>query len=666
MFRLRRGRSVLVVAGLAIVAITASSQEPQIRRTIRFDPNFSIVAPPDPEPGDAGSPGNDPEAGVPQVTAPDPECTYFVNQPQYSAAGPEMLRGNGDVEVAYSNATIAGALTDQVAHSLPKLGTGNPVSLGNPFVSRIDFRIFSVLQQKNIAPANLTTDAEFLRRATLDLTGRIPTPQQSADFAASTNPQKRSDTIDRLLNSPEWVDRWTMWLGDLLHNNSNSAQINRGTPGRDALQQYIRASVLQNKPYNQMVTELINGLGDSYTAGPANFILGGTMSMGPAQDTYDRQWVQAATMFLGVKHFDCLLCHDGAGHLDGVNLWGSHTTRAQAWGMAAFFSRTRITRPAGTTWTIAEAATGGYNLNTNSGNRPQRAASTAVRSPVLPRYLFSGRQLAAADNFRPILAQELTKDFQFARATVNYVWAHFFTVGIVDPPDAFDLDRLDPKLPPPAPWTLQPSNPELLDELARSFINSGYDLKALMREITNSQAYQLSSQYPGTWDPAYARLYARHLIRRLDSEELVDAIVQSSGVANNMTITLGSGATTVIPWAMQLPETTVPGGGVGNFLNNFLRGDRDENGRRGDVSTTQALALMNDAVVVNRVQSTAGWLSATLRLDAEQHAISPGNVSEHPIAQSHHGRVERRGSRSSRRVCAWTTPATSCGASTTK
>src|SRR6185295_15811419 len=107
--------------------------------------------------------------------------------------------------------------------------------------------------------------------------------------------------------------------------------------------------------------------------------------------------------------------------------------------MAAFFSRTRITRPAGATWNITEAAAGGYNLNTNSGNRPNRAPGNGVTSPVLPRYLFSGRQLGAADNFRVVLAQELTKDLQFSRATVNYVWAHFFTLGIVDPPDAFDL-----------------------------------------------------------------------------------------------------------------------------------------------------------------------------------------------------------------------------------
>jgi hypothetical protein len=219
----------------------------------------------------------------------------------------------------------------------------------------------------------------------------------------------------------------------------------------------------------------------------------------------------------------------------------------------------------------------------------------------MPRYIYSGRSVAATEDFRRVLAQELTADIQFARATVNYLWAHFFGAGIVDPPDAFDLDRLDPRNPPPTPWTVQPSHPELLDELARSFANNGFDLKKLMREIANSQAYQLSSRYEGTWDVSYARYFARHMVRRLHSEELADAIVQSSGVPNNMTI---ANYPAPLQWTMQLPDTILPGGGVSTFLNAFLRGDRDENPRRGDLAATQALTLMNDNFVISRVRNS--------------------------------------------------------------
>jgi hypothetical protein len=99
-----------------------------------------------------------------------------------------------------------------------------------------------------------------------------------------------------------------------------------------------------------------------------------------------------------------------------------------------------------------------------------------------------------------VLAREVTSDFQFARAAVNYLWKEFFGIGIVDPPDFFDPLRLDENNPPPAPWTLQPSHPALLRELAQDFVSNGYNLKDLMRKMVNSQAYQLSSRYNGTWN----------------------------------------------------------------------------------------------------------------------------------------------------------------------
>ena len=544
------------------------------------------------------------EQAAPPPPVAEPECSFFTNFQQYSAAAWTGTERQPSWDISFRRMSEASARTAEVAQALPAGDESRQVNYQWAWLSRIDSHIFPVLQQQNIPPAAQTTDAEFLRRVTLDLTGRIPTALQTQQFLADTNPQKRAQAINRLLDSPEWVDRWTMWLGDLLKNSSASSQINRGPQGRTALYEFIKSSLQDNKPYNQFVSELISGSGDTYVSGPASFILGGRMSMGPVQDTYDRQWVQSATMFLGLRNFDCLLCHDGQGHLEGVNLWASQVKRSEAWGLAAFFSRTRLRRngDSGTSFIVSDAANGGYNLNTTSGNRPTRAPSEETQSPVLPRYPFSGRQLTAADDFRAVLAQELTNDLQFARATVNYLWEHFFGIGIVDPPDAFDLARLDPNASLPEPWTLQPSHPELLDTLARYFVSQGFDLKALMREICNSRAYQLSSRYEGNWDVSYTRFYARHLIRRLDAEELADAVVQSSGVANNMTVPLGGGVNTTVPWAMQLPETTLPRGPVGTFLDSFLRGDRDETLRSGELSAAQALALMNDSFIINRVR----------------------------------------------------------------
>src|SRR5262249_1096591 len=153
-----------------------------------------------------------------------------------------------------------------------------------------------------------------------------------------------------------------------------------------------------------------------------------------------------------------------------------------------------------------------------------------------------------------------------------------FGRGIVDPPDQFDPVRLDPDNPPPDPWALQPSNPRLLNALAQRFVDSGYDLKGLMRDITNSNAYKLASEYNGQWDVSWEPLFARKFVRRLWGEEIHDAVIQSSGVMPSYKVTgfsdQGFGNVTFV---MQLPDTVnQPGGTMTTLLDNFMRGNRDD------------------------------------------------------------------------------------------
>ena len=221
------------------------------------------------------------------------------------------------------------------------------------------------------------------------------------------------------------------------------------------------------------------------------------------------------------------------------------------------------------------------------------------------------------------LARKITSDFQFARASVNYLWAHFFGRGIVDPPNQFDPARLDPDNPPPEPWTLQPSNARLLNALAKRFAEGGYNLKALMREIANSDAYQLSSRYPGKWDPAWEKLFARKSVRRLWAEEIHDAIAQSSGLLPSYRVTgfsdLGFGP---VQWAMKLPETVgVPGGAVNAFLDSFLRGNRDDADRKDEGSPLQALYLMNDSFVASRTAPTGANANRLIDLTQRDEAL---------------------------------------------
>jgi hypothetical protein len=472
-----------------------------------------------------------------------------------------------------------------------------------PYRNFIDVHIFEKMRRDRVPHPGLANDETFLRRVTLDLTGRTPSPNEVRSFVADTASDKRERAIEALIGSPEWVDKWTMFYGDLFKNVYTSSTSNRSREARNAFYRWLRAALNDGWPYNEIATAMLTAGGLSSDDGPANWIVNGITPMGPIQDQYDTLAAQTAKQFLGIEELDCLLCHDGAGHLNQLNLWGSRATRMQAWQMSAFFSRTTFVRqPAlstgGQPYLVSDNTTGRYDLNTTAGNRTPRQRTEGVTS-VTPRYLFSGA--AGAGNYRASLAQILTADRQFARAAVNYIWTELMGMGIVDPPDQFDLMRQDPNNPPPSPWTVQPSHPELLEQLTTEFINSGYNLRYLMQLIANSSAYQLSSRFPGQWKPDYARYFARHFARRLKSEEVHDAILRATGTTVSLAVPT---FTTPITWAMQLPDP-LEGVGSGPFLNIFLRGNRDTFERSDEVTVQQALALMNDNFVISRVRQTA-------------------------------------------------------------
>ncbi len=529
-------------------------------------------------------------------------------------------------------------LTEQVTSMSGTAGTGLAGAAGIPGGSRtytfdeshaagsIDSYIFADFKANNITPAPATTDWEFIRRVTLDLTGRIPVPSRVLTFVADPTTNKRANLVEELLASPQWVDKWTMYFGDLYQNTAtrNSTSLRRFPEGRNAFYQWIHDSLTKGKPYNQMAAELIAAATDNtYNDGAANWVINGFITGGPNQDIMDSMTANVFDTFLGITHVNCLLCHNGRGHLDSLSLWGSQTTRYQAWELASYLSHTSMTRgyPDSTNknvyyWAVQDNAKGfttDYALNTTSGNRPARVAPSGCKAGqpcfyVPPQYIFNGDSPHSGENYRAALARDVTNDFQFARATVNYIWAQFFGRGMVDPPDTFDPARLDPNNPPPAPWTLQPSNAALLNALAEHFVASGYNLKALMREIVNSDTYQLSSRYPGQWNVAWEPYFARKFVRRLWSEEITDAIAQSSGTVPTYSMT---GFTDLgfpkVSYTMQLPDVVAAPTSDGNasaLLDSFIRGNRDDQPRRPDGSILQALNLMNNNFVVQRTHAT--------------------------------------------------------------
>ena len=564
-----------------------------------------------------------------QMSVVDSECTFFGAQRDRFL--PRMNR-TGDSTVGLRTRQFQSAAGS--ALSVPRNKAFVLATAGK--AGFIDQYIFNALRANNIQPADVTTDYEFIRRVTLDLTGRIPTMASVTQFGYSIDPNKRAALIDSLLASSTWVDKWTMFFGDLYKNTAANTQVQIRNEGRNAFYKYIHDSLAANKPYNKMAVEMIGAQGTNsfdQTNGQLNYLPLSVVTGGPAQDIFDMQTANMADQFLGIAHVNCLLCHNGRGHLDTLSLWGSQTTRVQAWGLSAFMAKTRTlsvatpVNPATNTsasnfWALSTYTTD-YQLNTTTGNRPARQPIGTVKV-ITPSYLWSGQTPANGQDYRTALAGFVTSDFQFARASVNYVGAVLLGLVIVDPPDKFDPARLDPNNPPPAPWALQPSNPQLLNALAQSFIDSGYDVKELMRLIVNSETYQLSSVYNGAWQASYEPYFARHFVRRLWSEEIHDSINIAINTFPTYTVSGFSNASTVygvtspgfgtINYAMQAPDVVnMPdgGGAVSQFLDVFLRGNRDDQPRKEEGSILQALGLMNDNYVQSRIHATGTGTAAT-------------------------------------------------------
>jgi hypothetical protein len=574
---------------------------------------------------------NTPAAGL----VPHAECTYFG--PDRERFTPHQLSGG----------SVSGHLTAQfqaaIAGHSPRTTRARPyLNLREVESNLIDSDINADFLANNVTPADKTTDYEFIRRATLDLTGRIPTAARVTTFVASADPNKRAALIDELLARPEWVDKWTMYFGDLFKNTAANTQVNIRPEGRNAFYKWIHDSVAAGKPYNKMATEIIAAQGNNsfdQTNGQINYLPLGVVTGGPAQDIFDSQTANVADVFLGLAHVNCLLCHNGRGHLDSLSLWASQTTRVQAWGLSAFMAHTwtrslnlppdpnNPNRGNYNYWSLDVYKTD-YQLNTTTGNRPARQPIGTVKV-ITPSYIFTGATPAGSEDYRVALARNVTGDFQFARAAVNYQWAQFFGVGIVDPPDQFDPARLDPNKPPPAPWTLQPTNAKLLNDLAQYFIESNYDIKALQRLIVTSDTYQLASEYSGTYDPAWDKYFARKFVRRLWAEELHDSVVTAINALPSYTVPNFSNDSAIydanspgfgkISFAMQAPDVVnMPdgGGAVSQFLDTFLRGNRDDQPRKSEGSILQTLGLMNDNFIQSRIHATGTGSTATYLMNA--------------------------------------------------
>lgn len=356
--------------------------------------------------------------------------------------------------------------------------------------ARIDELLETSWKENGITPAPPASDSEFLRRAWLDLCGIIP-PINDSDgisgihsFLDDPSPDKRERLVQGLLRKPTHATHFAnQWKNVMLPADIQVRRLG----GDNGFQTWLRGQFADNVPYDRTVSDILTASGNANQTGPALFYT--ALQLKPEELA-----ASSSRIFLGTQ-ISCAQCHDHP---------FDHWKREDFWGYAAFFAR--LQQPAGNqrvAFQVADVATGEVKI-------PE------TEKVVLPRFL-GGEESRDDDGTtrRARLAKWLTSGENpwFARATVNRVWAIHFGRGIVDPVD--DLGAHN-----------RPSHPQLLDELASYFVETGFDLNRLIRTLTSTRAYQLSSQLlPGEEDTP--EMFNRMAIKSLTAEQLYDCLAEA-------------------------------------------------------------------------------------------------------------------------------------------
>ncbi len=461
----------------------------------------------------------------------------------------------------------------------------------------VDEKLFGAAAKAGVAMAPLCSDVEFLRRASLDLTGRLPEPERIRKFAADTDPLKRDKLIDEILHTSTkgvirrpttpFLDKWAYFFADLYRLNPIMSR------GQRLFYNHIYNALLVNQPYDEFVREILTATTRSnHFSAPANFFVRSYIdepdqSTVNHEDSYDEFALSSTKLFLGIN-LECVSCHDGKGHLENVNSWLAGRKRADLWRHAAFFTKMRMYRPYGDLWdefVINNEGKGTYDVRHKSVVRPMR-----YQAELTPTFLLTGEHPAPGEDHRAAFARMTTGHIQFSRAIVNVIWAELFGTGLVDPPLDFNLDRYEGH------------RAELLDALAKDFQTHGYDLRYLIRLLATSSAYQLSHRYGAEWKPEYSAFFARRMIRRLGAPEIWDAISEATGVYED----LPQGDPAVkVKYVMQTVSVADLPQKLHRALASFGYDDRTFGTKNLSSSIVQSSVLMNNELVKAKLKADA-------------------------------------------------------------
>ena len=436
----------------------------------------------------------------------------------------------------------------------------------------VDTLVNKKLQRVKLLPSDLCSDAEFLRRVSFDLTGLPPNVEQVRAFLADARDSKtkREAKIDELLETPDFIDHWTLKWSDLLMSNRKTIT----EKGVWAFRNWLRASLAENKPYNEFVYELLASSGSTFEIPATNYF---RVVREP-----NELMENMTQVFLGTR-FNCNKCHDHP-----FERW----TQRQYYELSGFL--TGVVRKPGAT----QGEEVVYSVATPGA---MKHPTTGVMLPASFPFVHGGADDASPDA-RVRLAKWLTakENPYFAKSLVNRYWSYFMGIGIIDPVD--DIRASNPA-----------SNPELLDALTADFIATKFDLKRLVRTIVVSHSYQRAVA-TNEWNDGDNTNFSHALPRRLTAEQLYDAIQIATGAPSNIPgVPPGFRAT-------QLPDPQINL----SFLDMFGRPPREspcECERSSDVSLGQTLNLVNGPTIADGIAHPQGKIARLIADKADNKRI---------------------------------------------
>ena len=479
-----------------------------------------------------------------------------------------QLNGEGTVVARYMGQVAISRVT---VPAEKKIAAAQYAAL--PAHNFIDELAYAQFQRLGFLPSELCSDEEFLRRASLDTIGRLPTIKEARAYLDDKAKDKRAKLTERLLADPAYADHWANKWADLVRPNPDRA----GLKSVYVLDQWLREAFRKNLPMDAFAREMITATGSTHRFGPTVVYRD--------KRTPDEMAKIFSQVFLGTR-LECARCH---------NHPNEKWSQRDFYSLAAYFAQVKR-KGAGVSPPISGGTEWFYHGASGSVSHPVTGETLPPRAPDS-----EPAKMAAGDDARQKLVDWMAKldNPFFARAMVNRVWGAHFGKGLVEPVD--DMRASNP-----------PVNAALLDALAAHFVKLKFDQKALIRTILSSRLYQLSSE-PNATNAVDTRNFSRSYRRRLSAEVLLDAVSDVTGVPTSFTATW-NGARALETWNFKIGS---------EFLDAFGRPNSSsdppcERNTKGTV--VQALHMMHSEILhakITHADGRAAKLAASDKAPAE-------------------------------------------------